>query len=415
MFKTKSSFMEYENLNNPNRNKDDTTPDLIYYNATVINGNQTVVESYPHPICKFQEMRDQPICDDPSTRYMSVMRATVDGPNLDLPLFLCPIELNQTNINLSIYTITLTLNKKVASVETQYTYQSPMIWQPENITTQVPPTPTNPLLFQSYNSAYYYAYTYNHVVSLFNQAILTAYNAILEEAGSLTTQVPYIRYDPKTNLFSLYFDSSGYGITNAQFEESTDIEQWTFWGNSDFYTLFNAFASNLYPGDDSMDGENCQYLAYNDLGLNLYTYNYITYYVMTQDYPSVNNGMWSPVDAVVLTTTLIPSLSESTGQPLNAGGSNNASLTTQNAFQPIMTDIAVPQTAGAQDYKSQIYYAPQGNFRYTSMSNSTAPINNIDLQLFWRNRNDLNLYPMTMPAGSSMTVKLLFKKKNVNY
>ncbi len=402
----------------------DNTPDLIYYNATIINGNQTDVEAFPHPDVKFNETRDQPIVSDASKYYMSVLRTIVNGSNLDLPLFLCPIQINQDDVNLSIFSITLVINKNITTgtgeQNFQYTYQQFMEWSPENQTAPIPPAPTP---FQWVDTTYYWAYTFNHVVGLFNTTIETAYNAIqtafntwwplnggVGDAPALLTAVPFMNYNGQTNLFSLYFDQVGYNTSEPL--DANIGEQWQFWGNSNFYNLFNSFPSLLYSGRDSNFGQGCLYETYNNYGLNLYTYNDITYYVMTQDYPTTG-AMWSPIDAIVLSTTLLPVVSEATGTPLLANN-NNTSTTTQNAFFPILTDIAIAQTSAANYKSDMIYYAPSGSYRFTTLSNSHNPINNIDLQLYWRNRQNQQLYPLTMPAQSSVSIKLLFQKRTIN-
>jgi hypothetical protein len=137
------------------------------------------------------------------------------------------------------------------------------------------------------------------------------------------------------------------------------------------------------------------------------------YWLVEQDYESTSS-LWSPISSVVFTTTLLPVRNEYTGAPIilgtsNVGTSNAASI--QNAFQPIITDIAADlANDGADAYRKMLYYSPVAEYRMASLTPSKQPINSIDIQVFWRNRLDGNLYPITMFNLSSVSVKCMFRR-----
>jgi hypothetical protein len=104
--------------------------------------------------------------------------------------------------------------------------------------------------------------------------------------------------------------------------------------------------------------------------------------------------------------------------PPNALGTRNTGISTAtaaSAFTPIITDVAIPLSApeGAAAYRQMIYYTPTSEYRMADFQNSKQDIRNIDVQVFWKNRLDNNLYPLTMFNLSSVSIKLMFRKKSI--
>jgi hypothetical protein len=56
-----------------------------------------------------------------------------------------------------------------------------------------------------------------------------------------------------------------------------------------------------------------------------------------------------------------------------------------SAFQPIITDIALPMDK-ANDYNNFVSYVPTAEYRLSTMSNSPQEVRNIDVQIYWKNR-----------------------------
>jgi hypothetical protein len=139
------------------------------------------------------------------------------------------------------------------------------------------------------------------------------------------------------------------------------------------------------------------------------------YWLAEQDYSSVDS-LWSPVSSIVFTSTLLPVKSEATGAPvvLGTGNIGQSSATVQSAFQPIITDISLDtsQLGGTAAYRQFIYYAPSAEYRLSDFSTSKQDIRNIDIQVYWKNRLDNQLYPINMFNLSSVAIKVMFKRKN---
>jgi hypothetical protein len=136
--------------------------------------------------------------------------------------------------------------------------------------------------------------------------------------------------------------------------------------------------------------------------------------VMTQDYLSTST-LWSPIDSLVFISSLLPIQNEATAPPNSLGTKNigNSAATSQSAFQPIITDVALSLSGDPSGYRKQLYYAPTAEYRMADFQNSKADIRNIDVAVFWRSRLDNNLYPVSMFNLSSVSIKLMFRKKSV--
>jgi hypothetical protein len=134
------------------------------------------------------------------------------------------------------------------------------------------------------------------------------------------------------------------------------------------------------------------------------------YWVMTQNYNSTST-LWNPISSIVFSSTMIPIFPEQTGTPLLYGeGNNNAPNESTSSFAPIITDISIPMER-AEDYRGFLSYTPTGEYRLSSFTGSRAELRNIDIQVFWKNRINNILYPITMFNLSSVSIKMMFRKK----
>lgn len=140
------------------------------------------------------------------------------------------------------------------------------------------------------------------------------------------------------------------------------------------------------------------------------------YWRLTQDYKSIDT-LWSPISSIVFTTTLLPVRTEAASQPniLGTGNLGDSAPTSKSAFEPIITDIALDLAlGGADDYRQFIYYAPSAEYRMTDLSASKQEVRNVDIQVFWKNRLNNQLYPVNMFNLSSVSLKMMFRHKRLN-
>jgi hypothetical protein len=272
---------------------------------------------------------------------------------------------------------------------------------------------------------------------------------------------PVMKYVADTSKFDIYMDSAGFGERLTAFTPTPygagppvvvglpehpvcrlffNANMFGLFANYD-NTYYNLPTGTLFGSVVVPDGYVNEILSTNkafqnvsDFRLSPYTgvaplgYNPVSltgaaitpnmigrvYYIAQQDYSSTDS-LWSPVSSIVFTSTLLPIKSEATGAPvvLGAGNLGFSQATVQSAFQPIITDISLDTSSGNADaYRRFIYYAPSAEYRLSDFSSSKQDIRNIDIQVFWKNRLDNQLYPINMFNLSSVSIKVMFKHKD---
>jgi hypothetical protein len=459
-------------------------PDIVYYNADIINDNQTnQVAIGADPVIRFQETRSTALIKDISLFNFSIVRFTMDGPNKDLPLFLPTVQLGQSDVDLTAYSIGIKFKPATAFVYGDYN-AIPDIYargfvkyltETAAYYAGTLPFPNAPLTSQDIRGVYYFVYTYQHWLTLCNLLFfqLTSNDPVAPSAyfpeGNLayqfaitygattghivptvlqlptasahtgqtwavestgrfylsngtiwilqtspalpnSNQPPQFQYDATTGLFSL-FVSGDYLYPSPIVPPFLTPVAYTMYFNTNMFGLFTNFA-NFYIGNEA-NGQVNQLIFQNKLFKNYYVdpSNSLSWFIYTQEHESTSS-LWSPISSLVFTSTLIPIFPENTGQPIVFGGTNNNPNSSTSAFQPIITDIALPMSAGAYDYRTFIEYLPSAEYRLSSFTGSRQELRNIDVQVFWKARLDNNLYPVRMFNLSSVSIKMMFRKKS---
>ena len=420
---------------------EDGDPEYVYFNATIINNRSEVAQDETDPAVRFQETRQQPIIKNAAKYNYSIVRANLNGPGKDLPIFMPtiregPIDNPTQNVNLTIYSITIELvfNYVIGGNPYSFTASStqPLIYVPETQdVAQAPvPVPSTTVTGQDVNTRYYWVYTYSHWLECVDAAYTAAIADIQSQfaanytapagwnlpgpAPTIGTTAPKMTYNPNDNLFSLYADRYGFGGTAATSYGTNSQEQARLWFNSNMFGLFSNF-NNLYvnlPGERTNEIIIGPILYQNILTLaSPPAPAAISYWVMVQDYPSTSS-LWCPIESIVFTSTMLPLVFEQTGNPVRFGSSvTGQSGNIEAAFTPIVTDISLTNES-ASDYRQFIQYIPSAEYRMASFQRSKFEVYNIDIQIFWKNRLDGNLYPLTMFNGSSVSIKSMFRRKD---
>jgi len=417
----------------------DNTSDHIYYSATIIN-NRTSINAVQtsDPQVRFQETRDTPLVMDASKYNFSIIRFTLNGPNKDLPLFIPVIRTGVGNpgndVNLTIYSVSITMTVSNTTganpVNATLTSLAPCIWVTQTQDTSIAPVPdpSTCQTGQDLSSRYYWCYDYTHWLTIVNTAFTTAiaglqtqFQAAWTAAGNvgvaptLGTSAPYITYNPTNYLFSLYADRYGFGGADRTSAGSTADENALLYFNSNMFGMFAGF-DNTYV---NLPNEQTNLIkVYPVLYQNIVSVASPpapaakSYWVMQQNYESTST-LWSPVDSIVFVSNLLPLVFENVGDPIKFGEGNDNSLNTdQGNFAPIITDIALTNQ-NAHDYREFILYSPLAEYRLLSFQRSKTVIQNIDIQVFWRNRLDNKLYPLQMFNGSSVSIKMMFRRRGI--
>jgi len=228
-------------------------PDYVWYNATIINNNQTDQTGgglvLPDPRMQFNETRDKAIIDNSADYHFSIVRFEMNGSNLDLPLFIPQISTTPpyqvyTGASykpLTVYSFTLSYQQMwnlpdVSATPTEISAASPetfMLWTPQfkNPATAPPPA-IGPIEQLDMSSRYWWAVDYSYVVGLMNQTLLSAFQAVYTAFNTAWTASgtaianpyadfqsflngvgipPYLTYNQTDRSFSMVFDSSCFG------------------------------------------------------------------------------------------------------------------------------------------------------------------------------------------------------------
>jgi len=363
----------------------------IYYNISITNNDTTGLTAAPR--IDFNETRNQPFINNPSQYFMSVVRFSMDTSTL--PIFACQPQLDPVTPGDLIYSITMT--------QGAFTYQQYINFQPQ---TNELPRPPYPLSFSDSISHYWELYSYQWWNNLVNEAF-TACTAGLNAlvAGSITA--PFMVWDPSGYTAILNTDAAYFDQTPGVLAEPIYI-----YFNTPMWVLYSSYNAQ-YLGTSVTNGKNYQLVIANQRGQNEYTETStgITFIQSYQEYPT--SPLWNPVQSIVFTTALLPIVPELTAAPIAFQGvpgnfvsyGNNANLTNT------LTDFEVPLTKGSE-YKPVISYTPASEYRLTDLF-GTNPCSAINVTIFWKDRYGV-LTPVTLSAGSSCNIKIMFRRKDFN-
>lgn len=274
-------------------------------------------------------------------------------------------------------------------------------------------------------------------------------------------QAPQIVYDPSSQKFSIYFDSNGFGQRLLTFTEGTtefsqsSSPEFKLFFNTNLYNLFGSMPFNYWnnstlisgpfgDGTPAPAGYVYEMLVPNKFYTNVADYRLSpqgatpalgfvpygasnvfeqplsaldqqkVYWIVSQETISTDT-LWSPISSIVFASALMPVQPESNSAPVLIGQANigNSQATSKSAFTRIITDLALPMDKGAASWKSFIYYVPTAEYRLSDFLTSHQPLSGVDVQVFWKNRLNNQLYPIAMTNLSSVSFKMLFKKKGL--
>lgn len=284
--------------------------------------------------------------------------------------------------------------------------------------------------------------------------------ATLADFLNATAQPPLMTYDGLSQRFTLRFDSDGYGGRLTSF--TPDAAQGGLFTPPEFKlfmntNMFNLFANfsflywnsssptmGPYAGIPAPAGYVYEVLVPNKFYTDVQDYRLSpyggtpplgfvptgtgnpasnpfsvlneqkVYWTITQETASTDT-LWSPISSIVFASALMPVKPESNSAPVIIGQGNigNSQATARAAFTRVITDLALPMDKGAASWKSFIYYVPSAQYRMSDFLSSHQPLNGVDVQVYWKNRLNNQLYPITMTNLSSVSFKMMFKKKEL--
>lgn len=434
--------------------------DCIYYNANIVNNSvEDTVGDEPDPQVVFSEARQNPIIRNPSDFMMSVVQFSSIGATQNLPVWIPRIQVSErvaqfigtlspsvggfanltvTAMNSGVITnglsligpsINLPANTLVGgsslgppytgtggvglykvAITSAFTYQNVLLtqvleqndvdltvysvvvatmsgtnvvsasapvylrWQPRNLYS---PAPAAPVTTQNVSTDYYYAYEYSVLADMANVALATA-------AASQGLVAPTLAYNSVTGLFTLTQTSPNIGV------------------------FFNTSLETILPNFPGFYTNNTggQSFLVSPTGA-----------AISQSYSGVS--AWSPVMGISVTSNLLPIGLEQCATPSLVGASSVDRLgqISGGTFLPIVWDTAAPTSSFGTDapgaWRQAVFSEPQSEYRMISLTATDSPIQSIDFQVWWRNRLDSTLYPLRLVNGSSVSIKVLFRRKQM--
>ena len=357
-------------------NNDDTL--RSYYDILVSNLNSQTLSS--NDTLTFFETRDNgnPFVLNASNYLFSIQRFSLETNNL--PIWFCDIQVNQENINLSIYSISMEYNGIIS--------QEYLIYIPQDKTSTLPSNTLNGL--QPY-SDYYFVYNYEYLIYLLNNTLTSCFNKLASLTNLPTTQIPYLKWNSTNNTASLISDNAGFN------DISNDYIKLYF--NNALFNLFQSFCS--YTINSTSDQGLIYQISCSCYGIaEKTTINNITYLICPQEFSTIS--VWNPVVSIVFISNTLPIKPENIGAPLIFLNNYKYQSTNNKNVAGIITDFQANDT-----YKPYILYQPTV-LRYIELQGN-SPINKIDIKVYWKNRIG-DLIDFKLNCNNSMSMKIAFSR-----
>jgi hypothetical protein len=444
-----------------------TDPNHIYYNLQAFN-NDCIGASNNVPV-KFEETRTSTILANPSEYFLSIQRFSIDTPSL--PLFLPEVEtdiaINPTqDPNQLIYWVAF---YRQGSATPPVAF--PIMFNTSFHPFQPPPATLD---INAISDKYYYVNQFQDFLDMINQSIQKRYkvNGDIPPPPFFSVKdgnIFELLFPSNSNR-----GTPSYAPIYSQLPTDTGANTgWSFCMNAPLFTLFSSFRNNyidslnnfLLPALgsgtfppltnvketagwyqianrpaqlQSVTGAftNWEIQRVNQMGINNELNQHVSssaggldfpflgglyrtgtpptspdsFEILTQPYSTA--PLWNCVKAIIFTTALFPVANELDGLPIVQNSNKALDTDVQNNnFLPVITDLEVPYTRGDES-KPSISYAPSGEYRLIDLQ-SNAPINNIEISVFWRDQYG-TLHPFVLEPGCFSSLKLLFRKKIFN-
>jgi len=372
--------------------------DKVYLDLVITNLDTTTKAP---PTLYYNQTRNSPIIANPEDYYLSIIRFTLDTPTL--PIFLPEIQPNQPDLNLTIYSVSLSWTDPATSIT--YTQLEYIIFAPQDLSSAVPQPPSQTSTgLQDNSSGYYYIYTFQYWIYLINQTFATcftnlAYQVALAGAVLPTTNAPIMTFDTNTQIAILNCDVLGYNYTSSNYIK--------IFMNPALFQLFSSFPFIIESFDLTNNNLNVLIQTNTFGGANEIQFPPInpTYQAIqvVQEYSTI--ALWSPITSIVFCSNTLPIVPTNISAPavyVNGTIFNNGN---NSMVEQIITDFV----SDTGFYKPNIVYNPSAQYRLISLTGN-RPIYNVDISVFWKDRIGA-LVPVKLGSGTTATVKILFSKK----
>ena len=182
--------------------------DNVYYDIVVTNAYSTTSEP---PNLYFNQYRNTAFVENAAAYYVSIIRFSLDTGN-SIPVWIPTIQPNQNDINLTIYSCTLTFEDNGIN----YIQQTFLEWIPQDESV-TKPTMINGI--QNNTTGYYNAYSYQYLIFLVNLMFSKCFDGLMAQviaagSGLPSYHQPVMTWDVTSNSASIFCDSIGYDVLN---------------------------------------------------------------------------------------------------------------------------------------------------------------------------------------------------------
>jgi hypothetical protein len=349
---------------------------------------------------------------------MSVVGFEMDTQSI--PVFICDPIVGQSSINDTVYTVTM--NYITNSGANNTVVQTRVQWEPEDISATVP----TGLVPDNYNmDPYYYAYTYQHFISLVNKALATCWTALgIPAAPNTLTTFISLEGDKvilNANTPQCLTDSSGNIVTNAGAADTTGVK---IYFNTELYNLFSSLEAikipqplvNIGPASSYLNSNYQMLFTINQSSTNAKltpidfnnvppTLTYAMYQNISEYSPL---PYWNPIDKVVFTTAQLPVVPQLVAAASNYYSDSQNSGTNADVSY-ILCDFSA-QLATGTEYKPNITYIPPAEYVLNELYGD-VPLSSISIYVFWKDKFG-DLHPFLLEAGGTALLKIMFRKKD---
>jgi len=376
-------------MNNRSTRIEEKANGNIYYNIQIAH-NDSIPESINggSTPATYYLTRGQPLLNHPASDYNLVV-TKLSIPMDDIPIMIIPIDISQSNINMTLFSVSLQWNA--------FIFLEKLIWVTSNAYALVPP---NIAVSQNIEYAeYYYLYTMKHFCDIINTALIKCYNSLVAN-GCPITAPPFFRYNTTTKLLSLCIPSS-YSVLSIK-----------IFCNNGLNTNFVGSFDQLFFGH-ATNGQNVQFLYNTITETQLISNNIYTnqlYIIDTQEFNTLN--IMTSLVSIVLTSQCLPIRSEWITDQNRKGaypylGIPLITPLIQDSSAKIVTDYDF-DNSDQNNVRGRLIYNPTAEYRRIALF-GTSQISTIDLQFFWTDNYGI-LHPLYISAHKTLNIKLLFEK-----
>ena len=430
------------------QNKGD--PDHVYIDINLYN-QPDQIDDKPQ-FLEYCEQRQSPILPtNAEDWYMSVVRFSLQTGST-LPIWIPKLELGQSNPDLLVYVMTV---KYTDSDANTFTVSKNVKWYPEDVTAVKPSPPAiesppigvplgtppelvtddniPPFISQDLTTGYYYAYSSQHIIRVFNATLRDIYEELHANCEELPTRDDFTYQFFELDANNRWVLNSDLDLFNTKYLRSDrvlpDNGHCALYFNNALYTLLSSFPCCKVKFIASESGQpNGAYrvsIANNANANILHTSidpknntdaNNARLWIQTvQEYDS--SSLFCPVQSIVFKTTMIP-VSNTLSSPqqilnLNSYNSGNSFLNSGNNTMTdnILTDFQVNMD-NISSYAGTLQYGPAGEYRLIDLIGSgQTQFNEINISVFWKDEVG-GLHQFFLDAGCNFNIKIMFRKKS---